>query len=208
MWALWAVTGGGGSSRASSGGSEDRAADEAAIRRIGAGDAEALAELYDRHGRPVFSLVTRIIHDQSDAEEVVQEVFSQAWRQASRFDGTRGAVGAWLLNMARSRAIDRFRSERARPDSASLPGDTDILNLPDGSSNQEALVLTRERVERVKAALAGLPFLQRLALELAYYDGLTQNEIAERLEQPLGTIKTRIRLGLLKLRDALAEVEP
>lgn len=187
---------------------EDQAADLGAITRIAAGDADALAELYDRHARAVFSLVFRIASEQADAEDVVQEVFAQVWAQASRYDQKRGAVGAWLLTIARTRAIDRVRAIRAQPDASQLPRGQAYLELPDPTVGQEAALLTAEQLRHVRKALTRLPTLQRLAIELAYYGGLTQAQIAEQLEQPLGTIKTRIRLGLLKLRDVLAEVEP
>ncbi|MBI2834530.1 MAG: sigma-70 family RNA polymerase sigma factor [Acidobacteria bacterium] len=183
---------------------ENPAADEQAIRRVADGDPDALAVLYDRHSGGVFSLVLRILEDQADSEDVVQDVFAQAWRQAPRYDSSRGTVAAWLLTIARSRAIDRLRARRAKPDSARF-GDQRLFDLPDLSAGQEKLVMTSQQIAAVRAALNRLPLLQRIAIELAYYEGLTQNEIAERLEQPLGTVKTRIRLGLLKLRDALAE---
>jgi RNA polymerase sigma-70 factor (ECF subfamily) len=183
------------------GGAEDRQADEDAIRRVAQGDTSALAELYDRHARGVYSLALRIVEDQAEAEDVVQEVFSQAWTQASRHDTSRGAVGAWLMMIARSRAIDRIRSRRARPDSA-VADDRAFQTLPDPGLPQDLALLVKEQAERLRTALATLPLLQRVALELAYFEGLTQSEIAERLEQPLGTVKTRMRLALLKLREA------
>jgi RNA polymerase sigma-70 factor (ECF subfamily) len=182
---------------------EDRQADEDAIRRVARGDTGALAELYDRHARGVYSLALRIVEDQAEAEDVVQEVFSQAWTQASRHDTSRGAVGAWLMMMARSRAIDRVRSRRARPD-LPIADDRVFHTLPDPGLPQDLALLVREQADRLRAALATLPLLQRIALELAYFEGLTQSEIAERLEQPLGTVKTRMRLALIKLREAFA----
>src|SRR5437867_7454504 len=116
MWVLlWAVVEGPGSRARVP---EDRQADQATLGRMAQGDPDALAELYDRHSRRVFSLALRILQDSPEAEDIVQEVFAQAWRQASRYDAKRGAVGAWLLNLTRSRAIDRLRSARARPDVA------------------------------------------------------------------------------------------
>ena len=183
---------------------DDRVADRETVQRMAEGDPEALAAVYDRHIRAVFGLAMRVLQDQGDAEDVVQEVFSQAWTQAKRYDATRGAVASWLLMIARSRAIDRLRSRLAKPDSAPLPHETAVVDLPDPALGAEHGILTTESAARLRAALAGLPLTQRLAIELAYFEGLTQTQIAERLDQPLGTVKTRIRTGLLKLREALA----
>ena len=178
------------------------AADHAALERMARGDHEALAELYDRHGRLVFSLALRILRDQGDAEDIVQEVFAQAWRQAARYESSRGNVIAWLLNLTRSRAIDRLRGRRARPDTAA--GDPSTLELPDLSQPVDEQIALSTEAARIRAAVDELSVLQRVAIELAFYEGLTHVEIAERLELPLGTVKTRIRQGLLKLRERLA----
>jgi RNA polymerase sigma-70 factor, ECF subfamily len=199
MWLLWAVIDRSGALR---GWTEDRAADQAALARMSRGEGDAVAELYDRHARPIYSLALRILGDATDAEDVVQEVFSQAWRQASRYSTSRGAVAAWLLTLARSRAIDRLRAKRARPVGVSDDRITD--HLVDAGPPVDSQVLSSEQVARVRAALDELPLLQRAAIELAYFEGLTHAEIADRLEQPLGTVKTRIRLAMLKLRDVLA----
>lgn len=172
--------------------------------RIARGDDTAVAELYDRHARAVYSLALRILQDQADAEDIVQEVFSQAWRQASRYDASRGNVGAWLVTLARSRAIDRLRARRARPDRTA--DEAVGADIADHGIPADLQLVSAEQVARVRTALADLPLLQRMAIELAYYEGLTHIEIAERLEQPLGTVKTRIRLAMMKLRDTLAEV--
>ncbi len=182
---------------------DDRVVDRETAQRMAEGDPEALAAVYDRHIRSVFGLAMRILQDQGDAEDVVQEVFSQAWTQARRYDATRGSVASWLLMMSRSRAIDRLRSRRATPDSAPLPHDTAVVDLPDPALGAEHGVLTAESVARLRVALAALPLTQRVAIELVYFEGLTETQIAERLEQPLSTVKTRIRTGLLKLREAL-----
>jgi RNA polymerase sigma-70 factor, ECF subfamily len=199
LWLLWAVVEAG---RQPHRDTADPSADIDAIRRVAGGDADALAALYDRHSRIVYSLAFRIMGDSSDAEEVTQDVFAQVWRQASRYDTTRGAVVAWMLMMTRSRAIDRLRSRRGLPPVApdSWRGLTDMIDPAEGP---ELMTLTADQVARVRDALNGLPLSQRLAIQLAFYEGLTHVEIAERLEEPLGTVKTRIRLGLLKLRDAV-----
>ena len=181
---------------------EDAHADLVALEGVARGDPDALAELYDRNARPVFSLALRILRDRLDAEDVVQEVFAQAWRQAGHYDAKRGVVAAWLLTLTRSRAIDRLRARRSRDDRALRGRDT--MDLRSNDLAPDVQFLTAERNARVRGALDELPLLQRMALELAYYEGLTHAEIAERLEQPLGTVKTRIRLALLKLREALA----
>jgi RNA polymerase sigma-70 factor (ECF subfamily) len=199
MWFLWAVIDRSASGR---GWAEDRAADQAALARMARGEGDAVAELYDRHARPIYSLALRILGDEAEAEDVVQDVFSQAWRQAARYSSTRGAVAAWLLTLARSRAIDRLRARRARP--SDLADDRAVGNVVDVAPAADSQVLSSEQVSRVRAALDELPLLQRAAIELAYYEGLTHAEIAARLEQPLGTVKTRIRLAMTKLRDVLA----
>jgi len=160
--------------------------------------------LYDRHARPLYSLILRILGNETEAEDVLQDVFAQAFRQASRYDARRGAVAAWLLTIARSRAIDRLRARRARVETGAGEMKT-VDEMPDAQPDAAATMLEEEQSRLVRQALGDLPMLQRMAIELAYYEGLSHSEIAERLEQPLGTVKTRIRLGLLKLRDVLTE---
>jgi RNA polymerase sigma-70 factor (ECF subfamily) len=198
MWPIAAVIGRAGLRTA------DAAPERAIVERMAAGDGEALRELYDIHARAVYSLALRILRVQSDAEDVVQEVFVQAWRQASRYDATRGTVAGWLLMQARSRSIDRLRARQARPERSDDERSTDP---PDSSVGADIQIVRGEQARRVRQALEELPRLQRTALELAYYEGLTHVEIAEQLEQPLGTVKTRIRQGLLKLRQALGTGE-
>jgi RNA polymerase sigma-70 factor (ECF subfamily) len=181
---------------------ESQAEDVESLRRVESGDQGAAAVLYDRHARALYSLILRILGDETEAEDVLQEVFVQAFRQAGRYDASRGVVAAWLLMMARSRAIDRLRARRSRVEGRT--GEVQVLNdVPDAQPDVASALLDEERTRLVREALAELPLLQRMAIELAYYEGLSHTEIAERLEQPLGTVKTRIRLGLLKLRDVL-----
>ena len=176
------------------------------LKRIVAGDAAGLGDLYDRYSRIVYSLACRLLSDAAEAEDVVQDVFSQAWRQAARYDPSRAAVSAWLLMMTRARAIDRLRARRSRPllsRAAELP----FYEPADPAPGPEVAAITAVEVERLRVALGELTQPQRAAIELAYYGGLTQVEIAEKLEEPLGTVKTRIRSGLLKLRSALSVAE-
>jgi len=193
MWLLWAVI---------AGPLGATAADHTTLERMARGDHEALAELYDRHSRLVYSLALRIIRDQGEAEDIVQEVFSQAWRQAGRYEARRGNVIAWLLNLTRSRAIDRLRGRQSRPEAASES--LLAIDIPDLTLPVDEQLSLEGRASRVRAAMKELSLLQRVAIELAFYEGLTHVEIAERLELPLGTVKTRIRQGLLKLKDRLA----
>ncbi len=197
MWLVLAVF---GTSVAAS--ADSRRVDKAILERIARGDGSALAELYDRHARLVFSIALRILQQQADAEDVVQEVFAQVWTQAGRYDAGRGAVAAWLLVLARSRAIDRLRARRARPESAAEP---DVAEgVPDLAARQDLELLTAEQVARLRRALQQLPEAQRVALELAYYEGLTHTEVAAHLNEPLGTVKTRIRQAVITLRESLA----
>jgi RNA polymerase sigma-70 factor, ECF subfamily len=175
--------------------------DQHALERMRRGDEGGLAELYDRHGRFVFALALRVVRDRGDAEDVTQDVFVQAWKYAERFDAGRGQVVAWLMNMARTRAIDLLRRRRVRPQ----PADDDTpIETTDLTPAQDVQLDWSRRAEAVQQAMTSLPVLQRLAVELAFFEGLTHAEIAEQLEVPLGTIKTRVRQGLLKLRDSLA----
>lgn len=161
---------------------------------------DAAAELYDRFAGQVHALARRLVRDEADAEDVVQEVFAQAWRSAGQYNAGRASVVGWLLMMTRTRAIDRVRARRSRPDMT--PGaPPDRLESLDAQPSD--VLLAAERAEQVKGALLELPAAQRRALELAYFEGLTQTEIAARLSEPLGTIKTRVRAALGALRQVL-----
>ncbi len=173
---------------------------------MSAGDDAALAQLYDRWSRPVFSLVLHLVRDADDAEDVVEEAFWQAWRQASRYDRSRGEVGTWLLTIARTRALDRLRSRRRLREEPLTPvtlGDSDGGGATSRSEDPSVKAEASERRTVVAKALQTLPKEQREVLELAYFAGLSQSEIADRTGQPLGTVKTRTRLAAQKLRECL-----
>jgi len=175
------------------------------VAAIARGEVEALERLYDRYGALVYSVSLRILHDHHLAEDVVQEVFHRLWRQPTSFDPARGRFISWMMSVTRNRALDelrrrnrRFRSEERDEDpEREVPGNDRFDNPEVG------LVLVELRVV-VRGALARLPAAQREVIELAYFGGLTQQEIAERTGDPLGTVKTRVRLGMRRLRLALA----
>jgi RNA polymerase sigma-70 factor (ECF subfamily) len=175
--------------------------DRLVMDRMIRGDQSALADLYDRHAKTVYSLALRVVGDRAEAEDVVQEVFTQAWRYCSRYDRTRATVAGWLVMMARSRSIDHLRMRQARPDANA--GRVDMPDPPGHGPAQDAMVIAGEAVQRVRRALGELPATLRTPLELAYYEGLSQTAIAEKLGEPLGTVKTRMRTALQKLRTVL-----
>lgn len=181
-------------------------ADAALLRRMAAGDEAALGALYDRWCTLVHSVVARIVADPGDAEELVEETFLQAWRQAGRYQGTRGGVSTWLVVIARSRALDRVRLAGHKRAAAAEPlesAESAGALSPSLETPLDAAEIAETR-QIVHAALQKLPPDQRETLELAYFRGLSQSEIAEMTGQPLGTVKTRCRLGLQKLREALS----
>lgn len=170
------------------------------LRRVGAGDRAAFAELYDATASRVFGLVRRLVVDPAQAEEVTQDVYLEIWQTAPRFDPARGSALAWMFTLAHRRAVDRIRSAQAAHDRDLRIGARD-LDVPVDTVAEAVEV--RVDHERVQDALRDLSELQRECVALAYYDGLTQREIAERLEIPLGTVKTRLRDGMIRLRAAL-----
>ena len=176
-------------------------ADRAAVIRMARGDQSAIGELYDRHARAVYSLALRMLTDASEAEDVVQDVFTQAWRQASRYDPSRAPVVGWLLVITRARTLDRLRARRSRLAPVGL--ETVPSDPVDPGPGQDLQAISHEEADRLRRALDELPDGQRQTIELAYYKGLSQSDIAEELQQPLGTVKTRMRTALLKLREAL-----
>jgi RNA polymerase sigma-70 factor, ECF subfamily len=180
---------------------QDDTEDIRLLQAIAARDEQALARLYDRYRLILFGLTMRILNSRPEAEDVLQEVFLQVWRRASDFDPQRGKPFTWLVTLTRSRAIDRLRQLGARNRLAESASEV----LPEQSSDAVTDTLHAEQREIVMSALAQLPEEQKRVLLLAYYEGLTQSEIAEKLATPLGTIKTRMRTGMMKLRELLSE---
>jgi RNA polymerase sigma-70 factor, ECF subfamily len=163
-------------------------------------DPEALAELYDRYGRLAYSLIFRVVRDAGIAEDLVQETFLRVWNRVQGFDAEKGAVGPWLLAVARNRAIDYLRAAGGRERNWLELEQTDHPAL---YSDMERDILTSDSARRVKEAMERLPQQQREVIELAYFEGLTQTEMAVRMGQPLGTVKTWVRTALRRLRDDL-----
>jgi RNA polymerase sigma-70 factor (ECF subfamily) len=174
--------------------------DEQLVTRVAQQDRAALEALYDRHAQVVYSLVLRIVRDEGAAEELLQESFWQVWKSADSYAGS-GAAAAWLYRIARNKALDYLRRVKARP--VETGAEAELVEVADRpaqrASSVELAVELRWRAEQVRAALAQLPEEQRLCLELAYFEGMTQSQLAEHLALPLGTIKTRLRLGVEKL---------
>jgi len=170
----------------------------------------AAATLYDRHSAIMFGLALRMVGETADAEDVMLDAFSQAWRDAARYDASRGSVAGWLTTIVRTRALDMIRARGRRTrmmDSAGAQTDEPVA-MGTGFSEPDRQVQDSERASAVASALDGLPPAQRHAIELAFFEGLTHNEVADRLREPLGTVKTRIRLGMQKLRDMLGDIAP
>jgi RNA polymerase sigma-70 factor (ECF subfamily) len=168
------------------------------------GDLTAFEQLYDRHSSTLYAVLLRILSNPDDAQEVLQETFVKAWTNAKMFDSMRGSDVAWLISIARSRGIDRLRSRRVRGDREDEAGReiSASAGFVDARTGADDAIQSEERIA-VRGALAELPDPQRIALSLAYFEGLSQSEIAEKLGEPLGTIKTRMQLGMKKLRERL-----
>lgn len=168
--------------------------DATAISAIRSGDQSAMAALYDRYSSIVYSVALRVLGDTGGAEDVLQDVFMQLWRNPGLFDSSRGSLGAWLAVIARNRAIDALRKRRPESDieDVVISVETDLANEADRA----------RAAEKVRSVLGSMPAPQRAALEMAYFEGLTHTEIAAKTGEPLGTIKTRIRAGLTTLRKA------
>lgn len=186
--------------------SQPSPADGELVARAAQGEERAIGTLYDRYGPVLYAVAYRIVGERADAEEVVVEAFAQAWRDAPRFEAGRGSVAGWLTMIARSRALDlvraRGRRDRITASAAAERPDAPLAMGRVGPDPGGALDHD-ERRRQVRQALETLSPPQRQAIELAYFEGLSQSEIAERLQEPLGTVKTRVRLGMQKLRECL-----
>jgi RNA polymerase sigma-70 factor (ECF subfamily) len=182
---------------------DERARDDARLlRRMAVRDKAAFAELYDRFARPLHATALRIVADRAEAQDIVHDAFLTLWDKAAEFDGARGSAFAWAVTLVRNRAIDRVRSRKRRHAllAASAPAD---LGYEENATAAGESAAAGDEARAVRAAVATLPLEQQRALELAFFSGFTQRQIAEKLAEPLGTVKARIRRGLLKLRDAL-----
>jgi RNA polymerase sigma-70 factor (ECF subfamily) len=171
---------------------------------VAGGDLAAFEALYDRYSSTLYALLLRILGNPDDAQEILQETFVKVWTSARMFDSVRGSELAWLISVARSRGIDKLRSRRIRGEREHEAGREISIHssFVEKTTGAEEAMRSQERTA-VRSALAELPEAQRRALELAYFEGLSQSEIAERLAEPLGTIKTRMQLGMKKLRESL-----
>ena len=179
---------------------DDTRTDIALLDRIVARDEQAVAELYDRHHRLLFGLILRILRDRSEAEEVLQEVFVLVWTRAETYNVALGSPAAWLVRIARNRGIDRLRANNVRVRAV------ESAPLPVAADSPETRAALSEQQRAVACALQSLPQDQRVLIEPAYFLGLTQSELAERFNLPLGTVKTRIRTGMMALRGQLSQV--
>lgn len=175
----------------------------AVVARIAEGDEAALARLYDGTSRLVYGLAMRIVHETAAAEDITIEVYLQVWRTAESYSASRGTVVSWLRTLARSRALDWLRSPQGRFARRSEPLD-DITRYVDSAPNPESASIEANRTQLIARTMGSLPPEQREAIQMAFYGGLSHSEIAGRLGLPLGTVKTRIRLGMLRLRESFA----
>ncbi len=184
----------------------EECSDEELVHRLALGDESALVVLYDRFGRALFSLALRITSQRAVAEEVVQEAFVRVWRHAGRFETSRGKVSSWMMGITHNLAIDELRKARSRPQIADTEIDlSERLVLTGKVGNVEQEAWNRIQIGAIVEALGEIPKAQRKVIEMAYFGGMTQLEISAMLGEPLGTVKTRIRLGMIKLRSALQE---
>ena len=179
-----------------------RAVDDELLRRMARRDPAAFSALYDRFSRPLYATALRMLNDAHEAEDIVQDVFEALWKKASAFEAERGSAFSWAITLTRNRAIDRIRMRKRRSEllAASVPEDLGYhANAGDSADD----LWLKEKAGAVRGAVAALPGEQQRALELAFFSGLTQQQIATLLREPLGTVKARIRRGLLKMRETL-----
>jgi len=186
-----------------SGETRSNADDVALIRRMVDADETALGALYDRWVRSLYSLVLHLLKDPDEAEDVVEETFWQAWRKASSYEPSKGAVSTWLLTIGRRKALDRIRAKKRHKEDP-IGRDRTFADLPSPAPDPSQDMEGSELREHVRAALKELPSEQREVLELGYFNGMSQTEIADATGQPLGTVKTRMRLAMQKLREPLS----
>jgi RNA polymerase sigma-70 factor (ECF subfamily) len=172
------------------------------LREIAAGNRTAFAEFYDRHSTLMFSIASRILNDPGEAEDVLQVVFLQIWETSGKFDPAVGKASSWAATLVRNKAIDRVRASQRRLRLAEESGQEQAI-AAEASDSANENIYGRDKAQVIHSVIDGLPADQRRAIELAYFSGLTQDEISKKLNEPLGTIKARIRRGLLKLRDQL-----
>jgi RNA polymerase sigma-70 factor, ECF subfamily len=182
----------------------ERLADEELMPLIAARDADALEVVYDRHGGAAYSLAYRIVGERAAAEDVVQEAFISIWRSGARYDRARGSVRAWTLGIVRNRAIDLLRKESGRSPKLAAGGE-ELLERSPAEELTDTEALRRETAREVRGAIKDLPDEQSRVIQLAYFGGFSHSEIAEMLNEPLGTVKGRMRLGMDKIRATLAE---
>lgn len=172
------------------------------LRNIAAGDRAAFAEFYDRHATLMFSVAAKILNNSGEAEDVLQETFLQIWEKAGSFDSKLGKASSWVVILVRNKAIDRIRAGQRRSRLAEAAG-AEFAVVAEVHDTANEQIHGHDKATLIRSAIGGLPTDQRQAIELAFFSGLTQNEISEKLREPLGTVKARIRRGLLKMRDQL-----
>jgi RNA polymerase sigma-70 factor (ECF subfamily) len=175
--------------------------DRELVRRLKAREAQAMADLYDRYGRLAYSVILRIVRDSGAAEDLMQEAFLRIWTRIAAFDDNKGALGPWVVAVARNRAIDYLRSVEGRLSRSSV--EMDKLDRPGLFADIDEQIVTADHLRRLKGAFEKLTAKQREVIELAYFQGLSQSEMAERMQQPLGTVKTWVRTALRQLREEM-----
>ncbi len=179
--------------------------DGALVERLRRRDPDAMGELYDRYGKLAFSVIFRIVRNQSTAEDLLQETFLRVWNRVQAFDAEKGALGPWILTVGRNRAIDYLRSVDGRMAKSSL--EIEKMEAPRVFSDMETKLFDQDRIQSLKGAFEKLNPNQRMVIELAYFEGLSQSEMAEKMNQPLGTVKTWVRSALKALRDEIGAQE-